>query len=195
MKILFLGYDKSETSLIEQLVALGHEVEQTANKIINGLSGFDLVISFGYKHLLNAEILHSASRPVLNIHISYLPYNRGAHPNFWFWVERSPSGVTIHEMDVGLDTGPIVFQRRVGHLNVNMTFVESYQILLAEAEALFMQNIDAIFRGTYQKLPQNGVGSEHKAKELPTWLQWDMKIKDAIDIYDRSRENGAGTSV
>src|SRR5690606_23646870 len=44
---------------------------------------------------------------------SYLPYNRGAHPNVWSIVEETPAGVTLHYVDAGIDTGDIVAQREV----------------------------------------------------------------------------------
>ena len=38
------------------------------------------------------------------MHISYLPFNRGAHPNYWSFKDNSPKGVTIHFIDNGIDT-------------------------------------------------------------------------------------------
>ena len=38
-------------------------------------------------------------RPIVNLHISYLPFNRGSHPNYWSFVENTPKGVSIHEID------------------------------------------------------------------------------------------------
>jgi methionyl-tRNA formyltransferase len=50
----------------------------------------------------------------LNAHPSLLPDNRGPDPLFWtFHAGATETGVTIHLMDVGLDTGPILTQARV----------------------------------------------------------------------------------
>ena len=50
----------------------------------------------------------------LNVHPSLLPANRGPDPLFWTFHEGSrETGVTIHLMDEGLDTGPIVAQERL----------------------------------------------------------------------------------
>jgi len=47
----------------------------------------------------------------LNVHPSLLPANRGPEPLFWTFREGSErTGVTIHLMDEGMDTGPIVAQ-------------------------------------------------------------------------------------
>ncbi len=50
----------------------------------------------------------------LNVHPSLLPSNRGPDPLFWTFRRGDAStGITIHQMDEGLDTGPIVLQERI----------------------------------------------------------------------------------
>ncbi|NKD54762.1 hypothetical protein HEQ72_04215 [Haematospirillum sp. 15-248] len=39
---------------------------------------FDVVISFGYRHILKKLVIESANTPIINLHTSYLPWNRGA---------------------------------------------------------------------------------------------------------------------
>ena len=69
---------------------------------------FDFLISYGYKFILKNDILSLFKKAAINLHISYLPYNRGSDPNFWSFMENSPKGVSIHYMDAGLDTGDII---------------------------------------------------------------------------------------
>ena len=83
---------------------------KNTNVFLKDLKKIDLVVIFNYRHVLKKEILRNLKRPAINLHISYLPYNRGCHPNFWSFIENSPKGVTIHEVDKGLDTGPILEQ-------------------------------------------------------------------------------------
>jgi methionyl-tRNA formyltransferase len=63
---------------------------------------------FGY--ILQREMLDIFPRGVLNLHPAFLPYNRGANPNVWPIIEGTPAGVTLHWMDEGIDTGPIVLR-------------------------------------------------------------------------------------
>ena len=50
----------------------------------------------------------------LNVHPSLLPANRGPDPLFWtFHDGHSETGITIHMMDEGLDTGPIAAQEKI----------------------------------------------------------------------------------
>ena len=115
-RILFLGYDQTQTTLIDALIASKCTVDHTADKI-DVIKGYDCVISYGYRHILKQRTIDGFECPVLNLHISYLPYNRGAHPTFWSFYDNTPSGVTIHLIDSGIDTGPIVKQKYVNFGN------------------------------------------------------------------------------
>jgi methionyl-tRNA formyltransferase len=71
----------------------------------------EFLLSCGYRFLIRPEIL-AMFRPgfAINCHISLLPWNRGADPNLWSWIDGTPKGVTIHGLDEDLDTGPILIQ-------------------------------------------------------------------------------------
>ena len=110
MRCLFLGYSEKETSLIRLLKRKGCRVTNLSKTIkIKDLERNDFYVSFGYKKIIPKNILKYAKRPIINLHMSFLPFNRGAHPNFWSFVNKTPSGVTIHEINNGVDTGPIIF--------------------------------------------------------------------------------------
>jgi len=47
------------------------------------------------------------------LHPSYLPYNRGELPATFAILEGTPAGATLHYMDSGLDTGPIIEREQV----------------------------------------------------------------------------------
>ena len=89
--ILFLGYDKKQCSIISFLERKGYLVKNKKTKL-SQITNHDFIISFGYKHIIEKEILEKLKIPVINLHISYLPWNRGSHPNFWSFYESTPSG-------------------------------------------------------------------------------------------------------
>lgn len=181
MNILFLGYNRQETSLIDFLEKRDHKVACSCNKNIN-LAGYDLVISYGYPFIIQNREIQTSKRPIINLHIAFLPYNRGAHPNFWSHFENTPSGVSIHEIDEGVDTGPIIFQKEI-IFDENETLMSSYNRLRGEIEDLFKQNIVSIESMTYSKFFPNEEGSFHKKSDLPGWVDWSMTIKN---IYEKS---------
>ena len=125
----------------------------------------DLVVSFGYRHIVKPEIIANLGNKILNLHISYLPWNRGADPNFWSWLENTPKGVTIHLMDAGLDTGAILFQKEV-QFNDSETLASSYEILQSEIVGLFANNLEHILNLDFEPKPQEiQAGSYHKSAD------------------------------
>lgn len=74
----------------------------------------DLVIAACYPWRLSHRARAMARHGVLNIHPSPLPHGRGPDPVFWAYRNGDrETGVTIHLMDDGLDSGPILAQQRL----------------------------------------------------------------------------------
>ena len=69
----------------------------------------DIVLVFG-TGLLAQSLLDAFPQGVLNIHLGLSPYYRGAGTNFWPLVNGEPEycGATIHFLDRGVDSGPII---------------------------------------------------------------------------------------
>ena len=83
MKCLFLGYNEKETNLIRFLKNKNIKVRNYKKKLTKKiLVESDIVISFGYKKIIPKFLLKNMNSPIINLHISFLPYNRGANPNF-----------------------------------------------------------------------------------------------------------------
>lgn len=184
-RILFLGYDQSETNLIDVLVANSCDVDYSKHKICS-LEGYDCVVSYGYKHILRKEIIEGFDCPIFNLHVSYLPYNRGAHPNFWSFYDNTPSGVTIHLIDEGVDTGPIVTQKYVNFKESEDTFAKTYEVLRENIETLFLEFLPSLLDGTWTAEKQRGVGTYHNADELPSnFSGWNANIRSELAKLDR----------
>ena len=82
--------------------------------------------------------------------MSYLPYNRGSHPNFWSFIDKTPKGVTIHEIDDKIDNGKIIFQKKFFFkINHKITFKYTYDYLFKELEKLFKKNYKKILSRRY----------------------------------------------
>ena len=183
-KILFLGNSREQTSLVDDLVSKKCEVWHTDEKIQSTV-GYDLVISYGYRHILKKEIIESSKAPIVNLHISYLPWNRGAHPNFWSFYECTPSGVSIHLIDEGVDTGAIIYQRYVNFDKEEDTFLKTYKKLIVEIEKLFRNNIDELISKKFIATPQRRKGSYHSVANLPKeFIGWDSVIKEEVVRLD-----------
>ena len=96
-----------------------------------------------------------------------MPWNKGAHPNFWSFYDNTPSGVTIHLIDAGIDTGDVLYQKKVNfHSNEN-TFAKTYKRLINEIENLFIENLENIIEKKYIGKRQTEKGSYHNLADLP----------------------------
>ena len=149
-------------------------------------NGFDFVVSFGYPYLIGKDLLTTIGDRIINLHISYLPYCRGSHCNFWSHVEKTPSGVTIHRIDAGIDTGNILFQKEVA-VDIKLhTFASSYKLLIQEIEELFRLNWSQIRSNELPGDPQDpSSASFHADRDLEPMRKyltdgWDTRISDCI---------------
>jgi methionyl-tRNA formyltransferase len=71
----------------------------------------DLIVVAAYGQILPQAVLELPRHGCLNVHASILPQYRGASPIQWAILNGdSETGVTIMQMDAGLDTGPILTQ-------------------------------------------------------------------------------------
>ena len=148
------------------------------------IMGAEFIVCFGYCYLLGPDIVQSFRGRAVNLHISFLPYNRSAHPNFWSFVEDTPKGVTIHQIDEGADSGNIICQKQ-RHLERKMTFRETYEILIDEIVALFRENWESIRNGSCEPFPQLGEGTFHSDQDIEPYRRclsdgWDTVIEDAL---------------
>lgn len=168
------------TSLARGLADRGWTVWRSSDRLIS-TAGLDLVVSFGFRHLIQADVIENSSSRLWNLHISYLPFNRGAHPGFWCFYDGTPCGVTVHEIDPGLDTGPVLARRLVDIDPRATTFHDAYLRLRGEVEALFWEVLDPALSGRLRAEPQVGRGSVHRARDLPAaFAGWDSLIENEI---------------
>lgn len=154
--------------MIQWLKVQGEQVSQYAGKLTCDFvvrEDFSFLISYGYRHIISKDILDYFPNRAINLHISYLPWNRGSDPNFWSFVDGTPKGVTIHFMDEGIDTGDIIVQRQV-ELDVETeTLRSSYNKLHDNLKELFKQHWPAIKSGTCSRTPQPRTGTSHRTDE------------------------------
>jgi methionyl-tRNA formyltransferase len=166
VKILFLGPDTSP--VLEYLRGAEAAVEAASEPVsVETLEQVepDFVVSHGYRHLVRPDVLERVQDRVINLHISLLPWNRGADPNVWSLIEGTPRGVTIHYIDEGVDTGDVIAQREVV-FEEGATLRTSYETLQRELLDLFIENWPAIRDGRCPREKQEGDGTTHRISDL-----------------------------
>jgi len=194
-KILFLGDETSP--ILKWLVSSKELVMQTSEKITIGLihsNNINFIVSYGYHHILEKNILDLFPDRAINLHIAYLPFNRGADPNFWSFVDNTPKGVTIHYLDEGIDTGDIIVQERVEFDTKQETLATSFEKLQSTIQDLFKQNWQDIKKLKCKRQKQVGNGTYHKVKDkrnLHHLLEggWDTPL-NALEKYSVANLTG-----
>ncbi|MCW5317196.1 formyl transferase [Nostoc sp. KVJ3] len=124
----------------------------------------NFIISFGYNYIFPPSVIEYC--PIINLHASYLPWNRGPVPNFWSWLTDSPKGVTMHYIDAGIDTGDIIAQKKLDLLHDGMTLNQTYWATIEALVEVFTETWPLIREGKNQRYPQIGQGSCHTLKDI-----------------------------
>ena len=167
MKVLVLSGD--ESSPVSRIVQEGgDEVLEAKDSIAVDFimtNNIDFVVSHGYRHIIRPPILAALPDRVVNLHISLLPWNKGADQNLWSFLEDTPKGVTIHAVDAGIDTGDILAQKEIQFRDEGSTLATTYQALREEMITLFEETWPAIKAGTCPRRPQASGGSVHRSKD------------------------------
>jgi methionyl-tRNA formyltransferase len=120
-----------------------------------------MAVIHGYRLILRRPVLDRLPDRVVNLHIGFLPYNRGADPNLWSVLEDTPAGVSIHYVDEGVDTGDVIAQRRL-EFGDDETLATSYAALQEAMLELFREHWPAIREGRCARRPQAGPGTSHR---------------------------------
>jgi methionyl-tRNA formyltransferase len=136
--------------------------------------GADAAVVAAYGLLLPAPVLAAPRLGCLNVHASLLPRWRGAAP-----IQRAimagdrETGVTIMQMDAGLDTGPMLLQEAVP-IGPNTTAGELMEHLADLGTRVMLAALDGVARGALEPRPQpqEGVTYAAKLRREEAWLDW-----------------------
>ena len=144
----------------------------------------DAAVVVAYGLILPKPILQAPRLGCFNVHASLLPRWRGAAPiNRAIMAGDAQSGVTIMQMDEGLDTGAIVrnlaMAERVA-IAPDMTAGDLHDALARRGADLMLPAIDAAERGTLSLMPQPAAGVTYAAKigKDETHIDWTKPWRD-----------------
>ena len=147
-----------------------------------------LVISYNYDYIIPQSVIQIANANMINLHISYLPWNRGFSPNIWSFIDDTPKGVTIHELTAGLDRGDIIVQQEMEFEVNKETLVSTYDALNKAISELLKNNWDSIWNGSYTSIPQGGEGTYHSMRDLDELrsrikFSWNDNVSSFLERY------------
>jgi methionyl-tRNA formyltransferase len=149
----------------------------------------DVIVVTAYGLILPAWVLALPRLGCINIHASMLPRWRGAAP-----IQRAieggdaSTGVTIMQMDAGLDTGDVLLAQSVP-IGADDTSATLHDTLGALGARLVVDALRAAERGTLVRTPQSGAGVTYaqkidKAESRIDWNQSAAQIERRLRAFD-----------
>jgi methionyl-tRNA formyltransferase len=149
----------------------------------------DVLVVVAYGQILPPEVLKLPRLGCVNIHASLLPRWRGAAP-----IQRAilagdrETGVTIMQMDEGLDTGPILLQRSLP-IEATSTAATLHDRLAALGAEALLEALEGLERGDLVPRPQPAEGVTYAAKlekseALIDWSRTADEIERQVRAFD-----------
>jgi methionyl-tRNA formyltransferase len=148
------------------------------------------MVVVAYGQILPGSLLNAPRLGTLNVHASLLPRHRGPAPVEWAILSGdSETGVTIMQMDAGVDTGPILAQERLPIAPAETA--ETLSKRLAEAGAsLMVGTLDKLQRGEIAAKPQPLEGVTHARRLRSEDGKLDPRTMSAQEIDRHVRALG-----
>ncbi len=141
----------------------------------------DLFVVAAFGQLLSEEILNMPEYGCINIHASLLPAYRGAAPIQWAVLNgEKESGVTIMQMDKGLDTGDMLLKRSV-ELSPKETGDSLHDKLMHLGAELIVEALPKLEKGELVPEKQKDELSSYAKKLTKAMGQIDWS-KDAVSL-------------
>lgn len=144
----------------------------------------DIILAIYYGFLLKPELIKIPPQGCVNIHLAYLPYNRGKNPNVWPIIEGTPAGVTLHYIDENIDTGDIIAQSKIPVESID-TGETLYNKIVLESVNLFKKTWPKIKEGKANRIKQDRSRvTSHYGKDL-----------QKLDVIDLDKTYRAGELI
>ncbi|MDO6685467.1 MULTISPECIES: methionyl-tRNA formyltransferase [unclassified Agarivorans] len=149
----------------------------------------DLMVVVAYGLLLPQVILDTPRLGCINVHGSLLPRWRGAAPiQRAIWAGDSHSGVTIMQMDIGLDTGDMLLLEQI-EIASDETSASLYDRLAEVGPQSLIKAVDGIAKGELTATPQDDADANYakklsKAEACIDWQQDAEFIERCIRAFN-----------
>ena len=157
----------------------------------------DVLYSVYHRVILSEDILAIPRLGAVNIHPGRLPSYRGPTPTAWALLNGETSfGITIHEMDAGIDTGDILFQE-VHPIDPDETGYELHTRAMRLGTDLLRRTFRDVVRGAATPVKQQGPASYYGKLKTDYAIDWQSStesIRNAVRVYARPYDR-AGTTL
>ncbi len=147
--------------------------------------GPDVLFVWSYSMLLAPELIDMATKGAVNLHGGVLPEYRGGHVMNWAIINgERESAATLHYIDAGIDTGPVIAEQRFPiEWRDDITSVQAR--VRKTGEALLERWWPEIAHGTAPKTPQDESRARYYRMRTPDdglvdWTQSNNQIYNLV---------------
>lgn len=144
----------------------------------------DMIVVTAYGKILPKNVIDYPKYGCINVHGSYLPEYRGAAPMQRAIIDGNDhTGVTIMQMDVGLDTGDMLSKKKI-EIKLDDNFEDIHDRLGAEGAELLVETIEKLKRGEIVPEKQDESLSTYAAKieKADCNIDFTKKAKEVHDL-------------
>lgn len=142
----------------------------------------DYIICVHFPYIIPQDVLSIPRIGVLNLHPSYLPFNRGWHTPSWAILTETPIGGTLHFMDEGIDTGDIVLQKEV-EVFPGDTADTLYQRVLEIELEVFTEALPSLLDYSFKRRSQKNMnGTTYKKKDLLSENMRKLNLDEEMNV-------------
>lgn len=146
----------------------------------------DWMISVQYDQILREPLL-KLPRHAVNLHFAPLPKCRGCFPIAWAMIEGHDAGVSLHELDAGIDTGNLIAVRKIP-VRSKDTGETIYRRAEREGIRLFRETLMPMIRqGRLMSFPQDNAAASYHPAGYPfdRVIDWQWPV-EKVDRFVRA---------
>lgn len=169
----------------DNLISLGMVAIDLKNNVSinNIIDKYELIISAHCKQIFPEKLVKTLR--CINIHPGLNPYNRGWFPQVFSLINKLPIGCTIHEMDVDIDHGDIIYQKEVG-IRESDTSKDLYLRVQDAEKYLLRKHLLSLVNGNYVKKKMDFDGNYNGINDFRKLCELDLDkigtLKEHIDL-------------
>lgn len=154
----------------------------------------DYLVCVHFPYMIRRAVLDTASCGVLNLHPSYLPFNRGWHTPSWAILDGTPAGASLHYMAESLDSGDVVCQQQIA-VDPADTAHTLYLRLKALERDVFVEGWSRLRDGRSCRQPQpHELATQHRRQSLFDPAVQRIDLQESVPAGDLLRRLRALTT-
>jgi methionyl-tRNA formyltransferase len=188
IKFVCVRFDTPDVFLLELARKNGIETHTLRNvnseqslELLQALKA-DLFVSMSFNQIFKSEIIQLPSLGIINCHAGKLPYYRGRNTLNWALInDEREFGITVHQVDTGIDTGNILVQKTYP-IHETDDYGSLLRIAHMECAPLLVGAIGQIRLGESKPLPQ------HEISVIGTYFPMRIRGDEIIDWNQSSRD-------